>query len=439
MGSRPSPGLVARIARNTGWLTGARGFTGLLSIVYLGIASRALGLEGFGIFTLVMTYGQLITNLVQFQSIKGVIRFGAHHLESKPARLARLFGAMAVFDGLGFLIGAVIAVSAIPIAGRLLHWNGHLELLAGVFAVVLLAASGGTPAGVLRLRNRFDTLAAIEAMGPTIRLCGAAIAWISGGGIAAFLAVWAFAALCQNIAQWIAMMRLPGTRVRLGLASFRKAVRENDRLWRFMVMTNFANSLSLFWMQLGTFAIGAVVGPAEAGGFRIAHRIAKGIGNPIELLTRALYPEFARSLAQRADGHIRGMLARTTLTATGLGALLVLLIALAGKSLLVLIAGPQFGFAAGLLLLLTVSTALDFGSFALDPYLTAKGRAGLILRVRLVGALTYALILAASLPRCGGTGAGLAAIGASAVMFIQLVQATWGTRCCVANQVCKTD
>jgi O-antigen/teichoic acid export membrane protein len=387
---------------------------------YLALASRALGLEKFGVFTLVMTYGQLITNLVQFQSVKGVIRYGAHHTAAKPARLARLIGAMAVFDGFGILVGSLVAVVGIPLASRLFDWTRDLQVMAVIFSIAMLAASSGTPGGVLRLRNRFDTLAAIEVMGPILRLGGALLASIAGGGVAAFLAVWAFAAMAQNLAQWLAVRSLSDTRISLGSRPFRRAIGENERVWRFMMMTNFANSLTLFWVQLGTLAVGAVAGPAEAGGFRIAQRMAKAIGNPIELVTRAIYPEFAQSLARNAEAQVRTALKKMTLAATALGAIVVVLIALFGKLLLVLVGGEQFAFAYGLLVLFSISTALDLGAFALDPYLIAKGRAGLIMRVRLVGAVVYLAALGATLQPLGTTGAALAAICASAIMFLQL-------------------
>ena len=55
--------IFRRLAKNIGWLAGSRGFTGLVSVAYLAIAARALGPRGFGSFTLVLTYGQLIHGL----------------------------------------------------------------------------------------------------------------------------------------------------------------------------------------------------------------------------------------------------------------------------------------------------------------------------------------------------------------------------------------
>ena len=50
--------MIRRALTNTGWLMGARGINGVLSLGYLALATRALGLEGFGQFVLVTAFAQ---------------------------------------------------------------------------------------------------------------------------------------------------------------------------------------------------------------------------------------------------------------------------------------------------------------------------------------------------------------------------------------------
>ena len=44
--------MIRRALTNTGWLMGARGINAVLSLGYLALATRSLGLEGFGNFVL---------------------------------------------------------------------------------------------------------------------------------------------------------------------------------------------------------------------------------------------------------------------------------------------------------------------------------------------------------------------------------------------------
>ena len=413
-------GIFARLARNLGWLAGSRGFTGVTSLAYLAIAARTLGPIGFGAFTLVLTYGQLIANFAQFQSWKGVIRYGAVHVTAgQPHRLARLFGFTATLDLAAGVLGAVVAVLAVPLAAPPLHWDAAQQQSAQLFAAVLLLTTGTTPSGMLRLFDRFDLLAYTEALSPAIRLIGSIAAWASGAGVGAFLAVWVSASAVQMIAQWIAALMLQSPRPVFGRRGLIAAVHENHRIWRFMIQTNISSSLSVFWMQLGTLAVGSVAGPVEAGGFRMAQRLAKGITNPVETATRALYPEFARLVAEDDHKKLRHVLVRVCSIAAALASLAVVATGMAGAAILGFVAGPDFAFAHEFLFLLSIAAAIDLAEFALEPFHDAHGRAGRVLRIRAVGALVYLVLLGLLLPTLGARGAALAAIGTSLVIFAQ--------------------
>ena len=414
-----------RVARNLWWLLGSQGFTAALSIVYFGIAARSLGPRGFGEFTLVLTYGQLIANLTQFQSWKGVIRFGAVHLErGQRSELARLGGFMAVLDWSTAIVGALLAVIAVPLVGPLLHWSSDEQMRAAIFAGVLLLTSGGTPTGLLRLYDRFDLLAISDGIAPLTRIIGAVLVWATGGGVLAFLMVWASAAVAQALSSWAAVLFVEGVPLKIGRRSFKQAVGENRRLWKFMIQTNLSSSVGLFWLQTGTLAIGAYVGPVAAGGFRIASRIAKAAKKPVEMLTRAMYPEFARLVASDDRQTLRKVMQRTVLLAALLAVVLVIFVAFAGPFVLKTIAGPRFAFAQTFLLLLAISTAIDLAGFALEPFHNAHGRSGRVLRTRIVGAIVYVIALVLLLPRYGAVGVAVTSIITSAVLFAQLAQST---------------
>jgi O-antigen/teichoic acid export membrane protein len=413
--------IFRRIGRNVGWLLGGRGFAGLASVAYLGIAARALGPEHFGTFTLILTYGQLISNLIQFQSWQAVIRFGAAHLaEKRFDKLSRLIGFIAALDWASALVGVVIAVLGVHVAGPLFHWSVEEQHRAALFSAVLLLSNGATPTGLLRLFDRFDLLTLTEAVGPLVRLVGAIFVWSAHGGIMAFLAVWALAALAQTIAAWGAVLLTHLARLSIGRSAFAGALAENPRLWRFMVQTNLSSSLSLFWFQTGTLAVGAVSGPAAAGGFRIADRLAKAGSRPVETLTRALYPEMARLVASDDRATLVKVFKRVTWIAASLALVLVAIAGVGGQLIIRLIAGANFTFAYPYLFLLAIAAAIDLSGFALEPFHNAHGRAGRVLRAKAVGAVVYVTVLAILLPTIGPAGAAIAAIATSIVIVAQL-------------------
>ena len=418
---RESRSTFSRIAKNVGWIAGSRGFNLIVGIAYLAITARTLGPARFGAFALILTYAQLIANFVQFQSWKGIIRYGALHLKAgRPDRLERLFGLTAALDFGSATAGAVIAIICVPLIAPVLHWARDEQMAAAVFGAIILLTTGATPSGILRLFNRFDLAAYCEAIGPLIRLTGSVIAAVAGAGPLTFLTVWAIASATQAVAQWLTAILINGTRIALGPSAFRQALAENDRVWRFMLQTNISNSVSMFWTQLGTLAVGAVAGPAEAGAFRLSQRISKGIVRPVQPVTLAIYPELSRLVAEDNHRELRKIVTQATIVASVLALAVVLATGLAGRQILHLLAGKRFEFANTYLFLLAMAAAIDLAGFALEPVQNAHGRTSKVLRSKLIAAVVYALLLLILLPTMGGKGAAIAAIICSIMIFIQL-------------------
>ena len=106
-------GLLRRALANVAWLLAGKGLGAVLSLIYLGLAVRTLGAEGFGQFTLVFGTAQTIAAVVSFQTWQIVIRYGVHHVSAgNEGALARLAG---------FCIGLDITEA---IAGCLIAWGG---------------------------------------------------------------------------------------------------------------------------------------------------------------------------------------------------------------------------------------------------------------------------------------------------------------------------
>jgi O-antigen/teichoic acid export membrane protein len=416
--------VFSRMRRNIGWLLSSRGFTAVASFAYLSLAARTLGLSGFGAFTLILAYAQAIANLAQFRSWQAVIRYGSvHQTAGQSDRMARLAGFTASLDWASALIGAVVAVLGVYVAGPLLSWTEGEQYRAAIFGGVLLLSTGATASGLLRLSNRFDLLAYVDMVSPAIRLCGALIIWSLGGGLDLLLLTWAIAALAQCLSGWFAAVFPGRSRMVINRDSLRAALRENRGIMRFMLQTNGAASIGIVGQQLGTLAVGAIGGPAAAGAFRIAGKVADGIGKPVEMITRTLFPELARLVAEGDVRTLRRVVRRVTEIAGALAAAMLIGVGFAGDSLLRLFVGRGFSSAHSYLWLLALAAAINLIGFALDPLLTAFGRAGRSLRIRTVGAAAYLAALVLLLPTVGTKGAAVAAIVSALVVRGQLVLA----------------
>lgn len=411
---------LAQIRRNFGWLAGSTGFSAIASLVYVGLTARALGPARFGSFAMVMTYGELITNLGQFQSWKAVIGFGALHQQAADdGRFSRLFGYAASLDLASGVIGSILGILGVLLIGPWLHWTNAEEYAAAWFGTALLLTSGTAPSGVLRLAGRFDVQVYTEALAQITRLAGCVAGWVIGAGVSWFLCVWALAALLLVVSQWAAVIAL-GHRFEFGRRALRRTTSENPGLLSFMLKTNVSGSLNLFCMQCGTLVVGARVGAVEAGGFRLAHRFSLAMMKPVEIAAKALFPELARLVAAGEHATVRRVLIRVSCISAAFASLVVAAAAFWGRGILGLVAGQGFAFAHQFLLLLCVAAAINVAGFAFEPYLNAHRRPGSVLRANFVGALLYGALLVTLLPRLGANSAAFASIVAAFAIIVQL-------------------
>ena len=423
----PQSVLFRRLFRNTGWLTGSKAISAILSVAYLGIAARTLGLEAFGGFAMILAYGQAIGNFVQFQSWQLIIRFGAEHLAS--ARLDRLspliqFGMW--LDIAGAVLSALVGLVAVLFVAKPLGWSGDMAQQAQLFSLALLGWVRATPTGVLRLFDRFDQLSYAETATPVVRLIGAVLAAIFSPTLSTFLLVWAISEILAAAATWLFAARelsARGAPFRIGKP--RGVVRQNPGLWRFASASNAAASVNLVWQQLGTLVVGASVGTSSAGIFRMAFQLAQGLAKPAVLLSRVVYPEFARL---ETSGGFREALRRISVLSILCGLVLVATSWALGEHALRLIAGNEFAAAAPILTLLCIAAAIELAGFALEPALLARGRAVTALTARAIGAVVYVAALVLLLDNFGVFGAAYAAIIGSVVAAIASLAALIAVR-----------
>ncbi|WP_207457113.1 lipopolysaccharide biosynthesis protein [Azospirillum sp. SYSU D00513] len=421
--------MFTRTIRNAGWLLGGKGVGAVFSLIYLAMAARSLGLTAFGEFTLVLTYGQAVSNLVQFQSWQSVIRYGAIHLAAKQAgRLSRVLAFTILLDLSAAAAGALLAGVGVLAVGPYFGWSAEEQSRAALFGMSLLFGLRGTPTGVLRLFDRFDLAAYSETMLPTMRLVGATTVWLTEPSVEGFLVAWAVAELVTTAVMWTAASReLRRHGLRLGGEGpfIAGVLAENPGLWRFACFTNITTSINLVWQQVGVMAVGMVSGPGPAGGYRVAYQMAQALSKPSLSLARSVYPEFARLAAEGGPGALTGLLRRITLVAAGGGLIAVTVVTLAGEHMLTLVAGPEFAFAHGVLILLTTAAALDLCGFGLEPAATAAGRPGLVLAVRAFAGVAYLAALSVLLNLWGITGAASSAVLGSGLFVTIMAVLTW--------------
>ncbi len=73
----PRDGVLRRVLANTGVLLGGRAVNAVLSLGYMALAARSLGIGAFGVLVLINTFAQFVSDVAKFQAWQTILHFGA--------------------------------------------------------------------------------------------------------------------------------------------------------------------------------------------------------------------------------------------------------------------------------------------------------------------------------------------------------------------------
>jgi O-antigen/teichoic acid export membrane protein len=386
------------IAHNASWLLLGKIVAAILSLIYLGLATRALGKTGFGQFVIILGTGQTIAALVSFETWQILLRFGMDRIDAgRSEKLGRLVAFCMTLDLGGALLGTALATIGVQLLGPFFGWSDAVKHDALIFCILLLISERSAPIGILRLFDRFGTAAFAETVTPVVRLIGALIVVELGASVRGLLAAWAVAELATAATHWFLAFRLIPLRARWwNWRGLRAVPSEHPGLWRFAATVNATSTFALVGKQVAVLLVGASVGAAAAGGYRIAHQLGQALANISEMLSRATFTELMRARATQTAQELALLFRRASIMAALTASVMIAIMLVLGKLLLSVLGGGQYASAYPLVLLLGTAAALDAAGVSFEPALLATGRAWLAFRLRfLSGAMLLASLFLA--------------------------------------------
>ena len=410
-----------RALQNAGWLLAGKGVGAVLSLIYLGLATRSMGIERFGQFTLILSTGQAIAGFVTFQSWQIVVRYGVGLLAAaKIEALGRLERSTILIDLAAALVGCAIAAIAVALLGARLGWSPALRHEALWFCFVLLLTTRSTAVGILRLHDQFRTGAAADAVTPIARFLGAIAAVLNGATVYGFLLAWAIAEVVTALVYWIAAYRTDRSFVGRppGVAA---VLAENPGIGRFALTVNVNATLNAGSKQLLIVLIGVVAGPVAAGAYRLAFQLSQAMTRLADMFSRAIFPEFTRADVAEIPSALHRLYRQTTRFTLATGIIICLLAPIAGRPILALVGGSAYADVYAILVLLSIATALEVMSVGYEPLLLGTGQTREILWVRLISTVILFAIAGVTLARFGAIAAAGSSLFASAMALTGLM------------------
>lgn len=363
---------MKNVFRNLGWLLGSRGINAVLSLVYLALATRTLGVAGFGQFAMILVFAQGIAGIASFNTWQAVVKWG--HADGDSAAVT---GFAVALDIVSIASGLLLAALASATAAMWLPLPADSAGLTFALCAAALLGIRSTPTGILRLNDRYDLSTLAEAALPATRAVGAIIAASVAPTLAGFIAAWAFAELVCAGTYWFLASRFVS--LRPANISLRRFPARADGVWQFMLATSLSRTAAVVAKQVLLLGVGAFGGAALAGGYRVASQLGQALVQLGEAVSRAIYPEFVKR------AHASTLVAKRMVMLALLTGLVAALVAgIGGNAAISLIAGREFLFAYPALVVLSLAGALDLSGATWDALLVSRKRAGTALIARVV-------------------------------------------------------
>lgn len=428
-GMSEGAGITGRIFKGLGLVLGGKAGAGIISLVYLVLAARALGPRDYGILVLVHGYVTAVCGIVEFPAWQAIVRYGAEATKADaPHRLARLLRFGAILELAGGAAAILTAMLLAPLVGPHLGWPPETVAFAIPYSFAVLGSVRSAPAGYLQLIGRFDLIGLHNMVQPLVRLAGATLALMLGWGLKGFLVAWLIAALAEfamlwAMGLWCAYKRLGRILLRPELGDAR---RDNPGIWRFLIASNADVTLSELAGRIAPLIVGWIMGPTMAGLFAIAQRATVIIAQPAQILGNTAYAELARMVAAGEGGApLRHTLRRVIGIALLAAAPVVLLVALYPTPIVTLLAGPAFQAAGGLMVVLVVARMIAVIGPPCSSALSAMGHPALSMSANLFAGLIFLPVLPWLLHQMGLMGAGVQAVGQALLASGLLVTLVW--------------
>jgi len=415
MKAAPASDSWAKPLRSASIVSVGKGAQALMSLAFVSLAARTLGMEAFGLLSLVhgLVFG--LSQIIRFQTWQAVVRFGAQALEADdPARLQRLLRFTTGLDAAAAIVGFSIIAFAIGPAGEWLSVPGEFHGVVRWYGLsIITMVMAATPLGVLRLLDRFDLISLQTTIAPAIRLLGTLMLFFSGGDLMDFLVVWFVAAVASRIV--LLGMAWSQLRQRGLLRHFWRLPDRDPEvgIWRFILSLNLSRGLFVSQPQIGLLLAGGLLGPAAAGVFRIAQQFSDVLIKPAtKLLVPAIYPELAKLQSEQNHDQRRSMVLRMSLLVGGIAASVLIVLVVFGEVMITSFVGAEYAPAYTPMLWLALGGLISVIAFPLEPLLSSTGRTRQIVFAQLLATVLYLTLALILVNAHGLSGVAMATLGA---------------------------
>jgi len=361
--------LVRRLRRNFATvLTGNAAIT-VLGFATVSLNARSLGLTAFGTLLVIQSLTELFNRLASLQTWQAMNAFGAAAAEQGNYRsLLKQFRFGFMLDCIGAGLGTISAIVAVVLFGEALGVPPDARGIALFYTISALFLGCNAGLGLLRLLDSFGLAMTIQAAASMLLLANATILWATGQPLWVYVVTTALISITApvglNIAAYtLLMLRARSQSTTTGIAPLNKRA-----FLKFTLAASGDGTLNVLRQRGELLLVSSVLGPAAAGLFGVAYRLASLMNRFSEAGRQSVYPELAKLVSSGDRMRARRIVIKSMGFGLSVATVVIAIIAGFGAKILALLFGQEFSAAYVCLVWLSIATLGFAMLFAASPY-----------------------------------------------------------------------
>lgn len=400
------------LMKNVSWLFVAKAFPSAANALEVIILARVLGLELFGLLTLVIAYVKIVNLLLDFRVWESVVKYVGEFMEKNESdhALSMIKFSYMIDVAMG-LVAFLVCVSLAGLANDIFIKSPDGFELVLIFSFSLMVATANsTSEALFRVFDKFKTIVFVKLSKSVFKLSVVLIALYLGYGIKGVLLAYVAVSFFEFLLTQIVVSKVLRDKgldgwlsARVGLLSHRM----REITW-FLLNTSFNATLTIANEgRIAVLILGYFFGSGAAGLYKVARSVIKVIGRVTDPLHEALFPKLVSLSTLNLYDSLVEMVKFSVKSLLKFVIPLLIVVFLFTEQFIGLVFGSQYIPASDTMRVLAVAVLFTGSTFWLTPLLLAIGRPGLRTVVSTFKILTYVVLLLVLVPRYSYLGAGI--------------------------------
>jgi O-antigen/teichoic acid export membrane protein len=320
--------LLRRVVVNTSYLLSGNVLASFLGFVQSVIAVRLLGITGWGLLTIIMTFASNVNRLLSFRMSEVVVkRVGTALAQDDRPKAAALIKVIGLTEAATSVAAFLVLVLLTPLASVLFAKNPSTSPWFLLYGLILLSnLVYETSTGVLQVTRRFDHLARVNVVQSIVTLVLTVIVYILYRLMGAryyspmFLAILMIEVIGRTyVGVALVVLALRELRSRLGVGWWQTplaGLTEKRSLLLFALNTNLNGTVNLIFRDNIPLYLAFLLSTTQVGYFKLAMTLIGFLTLILDPLIGPTYTEIAQTLAHHEWETTLRLIRRITLIST---------------------------------------------------------------------------------------------------------------------------